>query len=174
MYFFQTRYFFFYTQSPHLLWRLQNGEMPSNLQSKVFWVLIGTNDFGVGCSVDIVFIGILRIVEELRMLRPNSKIVINSLLPRTDKMRGGGDGMLFGTSPHKIWDAIQIVNDRLRKYCKKQHNIFYFDATDLFLRKDKEGHEYIPVDLMNDFLHPSTAGYEAFAKHIVNTLRTMQ
>ena len=89
-------------------------------------------------------------------------------------MRGGGDGMLFGTSPHKIWDAIQILNERLRNYCKKQHNIFYFVATDLFLWKDNEGHEYISVDLMNDFLHPSTAGYEVFAKRIVNTLCTMQ
>lgn len=28
-------------KSPNLLWRLQHGEMPKNLKSKVFWLLIG-------------------------------------------------------------------------------------------------------------------------------------
>ena len=49
-----------------------------------FWVLIGTNDLGTtSCTPDIVILGVIRIVEELRMRMPSATVVINGLLPRT-------------------------------------------------------------------------------------------
>ncbi len=67
-------------QSPHLLWRLKHGEI--NLNPKVWWVTMGTNDLlSGGCSPEVVLLGILRIVEEIQWAKPDAIIVINGILP---------------------------------------------------------------------------------------------
>ncbi len=67
------------------MWRLQAGELPPTLQSKVFWVLIGTNDLAHSeCYDDAVYMGIIGVVEYIQQQRPGSIIVVNSLLPRRD------------------------------------------------------------------------------------------
>jgi lysophospholipase L1-like esterase len=63
-------------------------ELPDELQAKVFWLLIGTNDLSYNCAEDVVLLGILSIVEELRLKRPNSIVVVNGLLPRTNDVNG--------------------------------------------------------------------------------------
>ena len=74
-----------FLQSPQVLWRLRNGEMPSAFQPKLWWLQLGMNDLGrMQCSEEIVVLGILRVVEEIMNQRPTTKIVINSLLPMTD------------------------------------------------------------------------------------------
>jgi len=81
----------------NLLWRLQNGEMPQNLNPKVWWIHIGTNDFLLHkCNQDIVFIGIIRIVREIIIQKPNTIIVINGVLPTTLRK----DGRLTTDSSH--------------------------------------------------------------------------
>ena len=128
------------------------------------------------CSDEVVLIGILRVIEELRMLRPSSILVVNGILPRADK---SATGRLYssdhGTSAQRnVWDAIKIVNAKLRDYCESQGpNIVYFDATDVFLRKDNEGNEYIPKNLMSDFLHPTAEGYQAWAERISEKLHEL-
>jgi lysophospholipase L1-like esterase len=68
----------------NLLWRIQNGEMPRNLNPKVWWLLIGANDLVRGeCSEEAIILGILRLAEEIYTLRPESVVVIQGLLPRT-------------------------------------------------------------------------------------------
>lgn len=82
-------------KTTNLLYRLQKGgELPDQLQSKVYWLLIGTNDLSQNCSEDIVILGILSIVQEIRLKKPDSIVVINGLLPRTDD----ADGRLIRTS----------------------------------------------------------------------------
>ena len=71
----------------NLLWRIQNGELET-VESKVFWILIGTNDLTVHCSEDMILLGIIHVVEELRKLKPHANIVINGLLPRTSSDDG--------------------------------------------------------------------------------------
>merc|ERR1711983_284230 len=86
--------------APNVLWRIQNGELPSYLNPKVFWLLLGTNDLAIKqCSEEVVLLGILRVIEELQSLRPDAKIVVNSILPLTDDRKGrvpdivgGGEG----------------------------------------------------------------------------------
>ena len=75
----------------NLLYRIQNGEL-KNADSKVFWLLIGTNDLTVRCSEEVVLLGIVHVVEEIRKARPGSIVVVNGLLPRTSRM----DGRLSG------------------------------------------------------------------------------
>ena len=81
-------------KSPNLLWRIQNEEiLLPELQPRVYWVLIGTNDFKGGlfdsCSHEVIYMGIVRVIEELKQLivskstsaSPRPKIVIQALLP---------------------------------------------------------------------------------------------
>lgn len=72
--------------SQQLLWRLQNGEMPKSLQPRVWWVLIGTNDFDMnGCSENSVYEGVIAVVEEIIKRRPQADVVINGILPKSSR-----------------------------------------------------------------------------------------
>jgi len=163
--------------SSNLLWRLQNGELPDNLNPKVIWVLIGSNDFGVTwCSPEIVLIGILRVVEELRMRKPNATIVINGLFPRTFHRKGylmRGRPSFFGLTPKlpSLWRDFVSVNSELRQYGRARDRVEYFE-TDIFLvDKDAPFSELrIKNDLMPDCLHPSPDGYSSWGEQIVGIL----
>jgi len=75
--------------SPSVLWRLLNGEMPSEFNPKIWWLELGMNDLGrTRCSEEVVILGVLRVVEEILNKKPNANIVINSLLPMAE-FRGG-------------------------------------------------------------------------------------
>jgi hypothetical protein len=59
--------------------------MPYDFNPKVWWLILGMNDLTrMQCSEEIVVLGILRVVEEIMMRKPDDKIVINSLLPMID------------------------------------------------------------------------------------------
>ena len=159
----------------NLLWRIQNGELPPDLQPSIWWISIGTNDFGRAlphCSAEVVILGIKRVVEELRQLRPGSRIVVNSVLPRSEDDLNGR--LLDNKNPNRItvWQGIMEVNRGLRDYCSKIENVVYFDATNMFIRQD-EGMKgvdgmYIPKDLMYDFLHPTAEGYKKWGEAIIS------
>jgi hypothetical protein len=56
--------------------------MPYDFNPKVWWIVLGMNDLTrMQCSEEIVELGILRVVEEIRLRKPDAKIVINSLFP---------------------------------------------------------------------------------------------
>jgi len=72
----------------NVLWRLQHDEMPYDFNPKVWWLVLGMNDLTrMQCSEEIVVLGILRVVEEIRLRKPDAKIVINSLLPMVNYQR---------------------------------------------------------------------------------------
>jgi len=76
-------------QNQAVLYRILNGEMPDGFNPKIWWLELGLNDLGrAQCSEEVVIIGVLRIVEEIRKLKPDAKIVINSLFPMAE-LRGG-------------------------------------------------------------------------------------
>ncbi len=188
---------FFATQSPNLLWRLQNGELPTKLTPKIFWILIGTNDFlkdGLDhCSEDVVLMGIKRVVGELQSRKPKSTIVINGILPRAEKGRegmlygsgsddidgeGGGDGN--GDSAIGIMDAIDAVNAKLSEFCDTHENLHYFDGKDIFVETKEElqtegkvVEHFIPQSLMADYLHPTSRGYQKWGRKIVDEMRSL-
>jgi hypothetical protein len=63
--------------------------MPADFNPRVWWLVLGMNDLGrMQCSEEVVVLGILRVVEEIRTRKPDAKIVINSMLPMAD-LRGG-------------------------------------------------------------------------------------
>jgi len=164
-------------KSQNLLWRIQNGEIPKKLKSKVFWLLIGTNDFlkpGFDqCSEEVVFMGIQRIIEEMMTLRPSTTIVVNGLLPRSDV---GAKGELYKENEKTVMDAIDNVNSQLEEYCNLHDDLEYFDPSGIFIEVDSKlggarYAKYIPEKLMGDRLHPTALGYRRWGEKIVEELR---
>ncbi|GAX20241.1 hypothetical protein FisN_15Lh279 [Fistulifera solaris] len=73
--------------APNVLWRLLHGELA--VRPKIWWISLGMNDLArMGCSEEIVVLGILRVVEEIMEQQPAAHIVINSVLPMVN-VRGG-------------------------------------------------------------------------------------
>ena len=63
--------------------------MPYDFNPKVWWLVLGMNDLTrMQCSEEIVVLGILRVVEEIRLRKPDAKIVINSMLPMVNYQFG--------------------------------------------------------------------------------------
>lgn len=73
---------------PNLLWRLQDGQELEHVDSKVYWLVIGTNDLSISCSEEVILLGIVHLVEIIQKLKPDAIVVINSILPRTDDETG--------------------------------------------------------------------------------------
>jgi lysophospholipase L1-like esterase len=118
-------------QTPNLLWRIQNGELPPSYHGEqsrqIFVVLIGTNDLSKDyCSPENVVIGILYIVEWILQRYSSSsknnnnnnnnknddtQILLHGLLPRTNNQDGylnkgifrGGAGTGGSSSSSSSW-----------------------------------------------------------------------
>jgi lysophospholipase L1-like esterase len=150
----------------NLFWRIQHGELP---ESKVYWIHIGTNDFGIGmCSEESVLLGILRLAEWIHEEQPDSVIVLNSILPRQD------DNLKQGVSGNVLWSAIQEVNHQLEKFCVNHEHLVYFDASPLFvnsnLKKKNPQHLRNPMYL-NDKFHLSYQGHTTWGNAILERLK---
>jgi hypothetical protein len=60
-----------------------------SLSTNVWWLLVGTNDLGRGgCSEEATVLGILRTAEELHYSHPDAVIVIQGILPRSNRPDG--------------------------------------------------------------------------------------
>merc|ERR1711957_98329 len=111
---------------------------------------------------------------------PNSIIVLNSILPRTNKK----DRLLFDSNHidhmdeqvnpiddklFDYWPVINSVNQELEKFATEHDNIKFFNATDYFLQISN-GEFFINKELMPDRLHPSAAGHKIWGDGIVDYL----
>lgn len=163
----------------HLLWRLQNGELPDNLNPKVFWLQIGSNNFEkvVLCSDQVVTRGVIKVVEELQSKRPESKIVINAILPTSEQI---SEGRLFLKAQVKQglktkYDGILMVNKALKKYSEKHENVYFVDFTSYFVDEDSALGDnkysgFIPKEVMYDWRHLTLYGYQVWGDAITETL----
>ena len=104
---------------------------------------IGTNDFTDGLSSVVDVQNRLRnLVEELHVLRPHARVIVSSLLPRSD---------IPGAS-----DAVNSYNSSLPQFvaglAAAGHPVHYLDMHSTFLLED-----------LNDGLHPNPVGYTKMA-----------
>jgi lysophospholipase L1-like esterase len=142
--------------SNNLLWRIMKGkEVHMNMDPKAFWVTIGINDLmNTMCSEEVTLVGIINIVEELRQKKPNSYVVINSLLPvKTGKDLLERDGKAYGA-----WRSLSNINEVLHKFAKHTKKVKFFDATKVFTEKKDDGNLYVKSDLFSDLVHPNKKG----------------
>jgi lysophospholipase L1-like esterase len=126
----------------NLLWRLQNGELDGQPRAAV--VLIGTNNLAQAGADDIAT-GIAAVVQTIRQLSPQTRILVLGLLPRStpdDPLRG----------------EIAQVNSEIAGL-DDGTDVRVLDIGGLFVRPDGS----IPPELMDSagsvlFLHPTAEG----------------
>jgi lysophospholipase L1-like esterase len=148
-----------------VLYRLRNGELPDTLNAKVFWVLIGTNDFGGDkCNAESIAAGNIRIVQELLTRRPDATIVLNSILPR------GPRGKDLWRSDDWSWAQITRINQWLECYAASTDNVTFFNATKLFVLPNTTSTIF---DFYEDDVHPSAAGSVVWASEMSDFIHSI-
>ncbi len=145
-------------KTQHVLWRVENGEIPMNLHIVV--IHCGTNNVDLNTPTDIKD-GITSIVSVFQTAKPNAKVIIAGLLPRDPV-------------PGYRRDSIKSVNKKLKRWCQSptQRNVY-------FLKPDKDwvnpDGTLVSEYYYTDNLHLVEAGYEKFSKSIYEMImRLMQ
>ena len=105
-------------RTQHVLWRIEDGEIPLNLQ--VAFVHCGTNNLDRDNPAEIRD-GIASIVYTIQEKKPNANIIVSGLLPRDQEISSRRD-------------KIKLVNRKLMKWCRsgKVRNVHY-------LKPDRDG-----------------------------------
>ena len=137
-----------------LHWRIRHGEVPDELNPKIWWIHIGTNDLKFHCEENKIILGIMHIVEEIRTRKPDAIIVVNGILP-------GSDNYLDSVDPRKK------INGDLRRSVNglNDKNILFFDALNAFFDR-KTGN--IMRGLHFGPVHLRINGYDRWSTAIIN------
>ncbi|MCE9561194.1 MAG: GDSL family lipase [Planctomycetes bacterium] len=139
-------------QTGHVLWRLTEGKEIEPLKPKAAVIMIGTNNMGAHTPEQIAG-GVKAIVEELRKQKPDMKILVLGIFPRSAK------------ADDKIRDKVKDTNKIIAKLADDK-SVFYKDIGEKFLEKDGS----LDKKIMPDFLHLSPEGYEIWANAIKEDL----
>ena len=113
---------------------------------KVF-LMIGTNDVARRIDRDKSVANMAKILETLEYQLPNSKIYVESVLPRTAK---------YATD-------IEALNDEYKSLCDKRNNVTFIDMYSLYLREDGKPKTEL---FANDGYHMSGQGYAVWIEEI--------
>ena len=140
-------------RTQHVLWRIENGEIPLNLQ--VAFVHCGTNNLDRDNPIE-VRDGIASIVYTIHEKKPNANFIVSGLLPRDQE-----------TSSRR--DKIKLVNQKLREWCRsgRVRNVYYLKPHKDWTEPDGR---LVERYYFTDFLHLVEEGYEKFAKSIYEAI----
>jgi lysophospholipase L1-like esterase len=139
----------------HVLWRITEGKELEPINPKVAVMMIGTNNMGRDSAEQIAG-GVKAIVEELRKQKPEMKILLLGIFPRSPK------------ADDAVRDKIKKANAIIAKLDDGKH-VFYKDIGDKFLEKDGS----LDKKIMPDYLHLSPAGYEIWANAIKDDVQKL-
>jgi beta-glucosidase len=142
-------------QTQHVLWRLQNGEI-DGISPKLTVLMIGINNIRTGHSGADVAVGIQHIIKEIRTRLPDSKILLLATFPSGEK----------ANNKHRA--GVKELNDITSDYADNEH-VYFLDINNIFL--DDEGTLY--ENLMPDFLHPNSKGYQLWAEAMEPTIKML-
>ena len=123
-------------RTQHVLWRIENGEIPLILQ--VAFVHCGINNLDRD-NPDEIRNGIASIVYTIQEKKPNANFIVSGLLPRDQE-----------TSSR--CDKIKLVNQKLRKWCQsgKVKNVHYLKPDKDWTKPDGQ---LVERYYFTDFLH---------------------
>ena len=139
-------------RTEHVLWRMKNGEL-DGYKARLFVIMIGTNNGGD--SAQDVAAGIEAIVKEIKTKQPQARILLLGIFPRGEKP-----------------DATRAKNDEVNTIIAKMDDnktLKYLDIGDKFLTPDKT----LTKEIMPDFLHPNSKGYDIWAQAIEPTVKQL-
>ena len=142
-------------QTGHVIWRMTEGKELEPIKPKAAIIMIGTNNMGAHYAEQIAG-GVKAIVAELRTQRPEMKILLLGIFPRsakpTDDVRG----------------KIKYVNALIAKVADGKM-VIYKDIGEKFLESDGT----LEKKIMPDFLHLSEEGYDIWAKAIKDDVKKL-
>lgn len=140
----------------NVLWRLDNGHA-GKLHPKLVVLTIGVNNFfHCQASPAQVFDGVQAVVVKLRALYPDSRILLNAVLPYEQS----------GQSPKRA--EVQELN-RLIAGLDDGKSIIYKDYGKRFLQANGD----MSPAIMKDFLHPTPKGYQVWADAMLPDIRKL-
>jgi len=140
----------------NVLWRLDNGHA-GKLHPKLVVLTIGVNNFfHCQASPAQVFEGVQAVVAKLRALYPDSRILLNAVLPYEQS----------GQSPKRA--EVQELN-RLIAGLDDGKTIVYKDYGKRFLQANGD----MSPTIMKDFLHPTPKGYQVWADAMLPDIRKL-
>jgi lysophospholipase L1-like esterase len=142
-------------RTEHVLWRVQNGEL-KGINPKVVVLMIGTNNMGSNSAEEIAE-GVRAIVNEILKQKPESKILMLGIFPRSPK----------ATDP--IRQKVKDTNKIIAMLDDGGRHVRYLDIGEKFLEADGS----LSPKIMPDGLHPNKGGYQIWAKAIEPTLTEM-
>lgn len=137
-------------RTQHVLWRITNGEL-EGITPKAVVLMIGTNNAGANTAEEIAS-GVTAIVKTVREKQPQAKILLLAIFPRGDKP----DGTLG-----EVNEKLRQVNATIAKLDDGKH-VHFLDIGPQFPLVDGA----LTKEVMPDFLHLSSAGYQIWADAI--------
>ena len=146
---------FGWDRTQNVLWRLAHGEF-EGLRPQTVVLNIGTNNLTGTANARAntpaeVVQGILAILDVVRAQSPESRVIVMGVFPR---------GFAPGTPTRT---AIAEVNRLLSAALSGREKTMFLDIGARFLDPDGT----LPKSLMNDGTHPTEAGYQVWAKALV-------
>ncbi len=136
----------------HVIWRITEGKELEPIKPKAAVIMIGTNNMGTNTAEEIAG-GVKAIVEQLRKQKPEMKILVLGIFPRSAK------------ASDMVRTKIKTANDIIAKLDDGKM-VFYKDIGSKFLDADST----LDKKIMPDLLHLSPEGYEIWAKAIKEDL----
>lgn len=141
-------------QTGHVLWRITQGKELEPIKPKLAVIMIGTNNMGnpdkmTGHTAEQIAGGVKAIVEELRRQKPEMKILVLGIFPRS------------ANATDKIRDKIKATNEIIAKF-DDGRMVHYKDIGAIFLEPDGS----LSKKVMPDLLHLSPDAYERWAQAI--------
>jgi enterochelin esterase-like enzyme/lysophospholipase L1-like esterase len=134
-------------RTEHVIWRFQNGAI-DDINPKLAVIMIGTNNTGHRKESPVhTAIGIKRVVAELQLRLPNTKVLLLDVFPR------GAD------AEDELRKINTAVNEIIKDYADEK-KIWLLSIGDKFL----EDGNILPKTIMPDLLHPNDKGYEIWAE----------
>ena len=137
----------------HLLWRLQNGELEW-IEPKLAVLLIGTNNSADNTGDEIAE-GIKVVCALIREKLPETKIMLQAIFPRDEV-----------DSPRRAVN--EAVNEKIATLDDGEW-IHFRDMRDIWMNESGA----IKKELMADLLHPTRAGYAAWAEQLVPAIEEL-
>jgi len=134
-------------RTQNVIWRFENNGELDDYTAKVFAVMIGVNNGSSDPEGTVA--GVKKIVEMIRAKHPESKILLQAILPH-------------GKAPRNAVSA-RVINPKLRAYAEES-DCAWLDMSEKFLGNDGE---IKPGLMMPDALHPVKGGYEIWLAELV-------
>jgi lysophospholipase L1-like esterase len=136
-------------QTGQVLWRITAGKELEGLAPRVTVLLIGTNNLNASHTPEQTAEGIAVIIRELRKQKPDMKVLLLGIFPRSADPRD------------PIRERVRRTNDLVRGLADGKEVLFR-DIGARFLREDGT----LSREVMPDHLHLSAEGYRIWAEAI--------